>query len=680
MLAVLALVASILVLPAPAAQADTAACPGTTPSAGFTDIGGFDHETTQSIDCLAFYGITKGTSATTFSPNDDVNRWQMALFLTRKLTTAGYTLGNGVGQGFTDIGSLSAATQTAINQLAQAGVTSGTSATTFSPNDTVSRWQMALFITRQLTAAGVALPSGAPQGFTDIGGLSSATQTAINQLAQLGISKGTTATTFDPTGNVNRWQMGLFLARDLNTLGVVPTTLRVSVTPSDTASQSVGGARAYTATFRNADGSLFSGFVGIQLLDATTAGAPIYNDAADLVTFESGSDGITAGGSEKNLFAGTDGTVTFIVRHAGAAEDIVPVAWIDLDSDSGYETTTNAPPTEPFGLGGVTKFLGAAAVEAAAGTYTGFDVDSVSNSFEAKKAATTCGNGAGVLCTFFNDSSDIYMIKGVVKTQAEFEAALSKTDVVTVVYKKKATKSDVSTFDITTDNTAASSLKVTTPSKATEIDSANFAVSGTGEPGWTVAVHNDANNDADTTGETKLAEGTIAGDGTWSLTVPLVQGAANNFVATQRKTAATAQPAAGTDVPTITEGPPAAAKIAASTWVDPGVLDGLNVGDVLTLNFTEAVKAPNSGDLIELVDSDGTRVSLTCGAQVTCVATDSDTITATVILFPVIVTTGSTAGLASPAQIDKLTGFEGTDGLAVNVSGSGATRLLTETL
>jgi hypothetical protein len=132
------------------------------------------------------------------------------------------TLPSGADQGFTDISGYDAATQLAINQLAQLNITKGTSATTFDPTGIVNRWQMALFMTREVVAAGVSLPTAADQGFTDISALDAATQTAINQLAQLGISKGTTATTYDPMGNVNRWQMALFLARDLDVLNVTP--------------------------------------------------------------------------------------------------------------------------------------------------------------------------------------------------------------------------------------------------------------------------------------------------------------------------------------------------------------------------------------------------------------------------------------------------------------------------
>ncbi|HKZ28721.1 MAG TPA: S-layer homology domain-containing protein, partial [Acidimicrobiia bacterium] len=221
--AVFAMVIALLALPvAPANAAATAACPATTPSAGFTDIGGLSADAVDSINCIAFYNITKGTSATTYSPAANVARWQMALFLTRQATAHGVTLPSGADQGFTDLASLSAEATTAVNQLKQLAITTGTTATTYDPFGSVSRWQMALFITRLVTAAGITLPSGADQGFTDLAGLSAAAVTAVNQLKQLAISTGTSATTFDPFANVSRWQMALFLARTLQAGGVVP--------------------------------------------------------------------------------------------------------------------------------------------------------------------------------------------------------------------------------------------------------------------------------------------------------------------------------------------------------------------------------------------------------------------------------------------------------------------------
>ena len=108
----------------------------------------------------------------------------MALFLVRQAADHGLTIPAATSQGYTDIGGFDTATQNAINQITQLGISKGTSSTTFSPNDGVTRWQMALFIYRLGLAAGVTLHNNAAHNeFTDIGGPQAEAQTAINALA-----------------------------------------------------------------------------------------------------------------------------------------------------------------------------------------------------------------------------------------------------------------------------------------------------------------------------------------------------------------------------------------------------------------------------------------------------------------------------------------------------------------
>jgi Tol biopolymer transport system component len=90
-------------------------------------------------------GITGGCSDERFCPNDNVTRGQMAAFLDRALklpaTTTDY---------FTD--DATSIFQASINRLAAAGITAGCTATTFCPNDNVTRGQMAAFLHRALGA------------------------------------------------------------------------------------------------------------------------------------------------------------------------------------------------------------------------------------------------------------------------------------------------------------------------------------------------------------------------------------------------------------------------------------------------------------------------------------------------------------------------------------------------
>ncbi|MDH3261068.1 MAG: SpoIID/LytB domain-containing protein [Acidimicrobiia bacterium] len=102
----------------------------------------------------------------------------------------------------------------------QAGITKGCEVDLYCPSAAVPRWQMALYLTRLHSASGYELPTGAPQGFNDLRGVSAEAGLAINQLRQLGITKGTSTTTYTPGAEVPRWQMALFITRMLAADGV----------------------------------------------------------------------------------------------------------------------------------------------------------------------------------------------------------------------------------------------------------------------------------------------------------------------------------------------------------------------------------------------------------------------------------------------------------------------------
>jgi hypothetical protein len=200
------------------------ACPGSIAISGFGDLAGFDEITIQAIDCIFQYGISNGTDDVTFSPGGTVTRWQMALFLIRQVQVHGVVLPAATDQGFTDIGGYDQATRDAINQLAQLGITQGTGNAMFSPSEPISRWEMALFLIRFVSAVGVAMSDApAPAGFTDLASFDAETTTAVDHLVELGIAAGTSTTTFEPSNDVLRWQMALFLTRVLAVDGIVPS-------------------------------------------------------------------------------------------------------------------------------------------------------------------------------------------------------------------------------------------------------------------------------------------------------------------------------------------------------------------------------------------------------------------------------------------------------------------------
>jgi hypothetical protein len=290
------------------------ACPsGSASAAGFTDT------TSTDVDCIKMYGITSGVTATTYEPTASVPRWQMALFLTRMAGPTQVTLGTGADQGFTDISGKSAEIQTAINQIKQLGVTVGKTATTFAPDDNVTREEMALFIQRMLHATPTG-PGGQSDGatvnvdgdggtynYTDIDtAVTVEGKDAIVELWNLGVHDGLLATTYNPNSDMTRAAMATFLTAALNhtnarPAGLVMQTDKATAQGSWTAVSSVSHRSAAFApivgtpvdimVWSPTGGEGDAAFLATGLCDdAITAGSltACYIDTGELVTNDKG--------------------------------------------------------------------------------------------------------------------------------------------------------------------------------------------------------------------------------------------------------------------------------------------------------------------------------------------------------------------------------------------------------
>ena len=98
----------------------------------------------------------------------------------------------------------------AINCISHYGVTNGTGdGSTYSPNQAVTRAEMAVFIARAAEAAGVDLGDAMDAGFTDIGDVWAEAQDAINRLASKGMISSGGA--YRPDDAVTRAEMASFL-------------------------------------------------------------------------------------------------------------------------------------------------------------------------------------------------------------------------------------------------------------------------------------------------------------------------------------------------------------------------------------------------------------------------------------------------------------------------------------
>ena len=275
MLAAGALVASLLAVGASPAVAQTysaradnatklSACVGDARGDEmYTDVSD-EHAFRDAINCIAYYGITNGTGdGSTYSPNQDVTRAEMAVFIARSAEVAGVDLGDAMGDEFTDIGDTWGEAQDAINQLASKGMIASGGA--FRPDDTITRAEMASFLigllvkaspTVSTSSAGALQLAGATPGsvttaadwnyFGDArSSVPAANDAQISALYELGVTKGASAAAvqdktkapldlnYEPSGTVNRGEMAAFVTRALAHTSVRPAGVSAQYDGSD---------------------------------------------------------------------------------------------------------------------------------------------------------------------------------------------------------------------------------------------------------------------------------------------------------------------------------------------------------------------------------------------------------------------------------------------------------------
>ncbi|MCE2528026.1 MAG: S-layer homology domain-containing protein [Actinomycetia bacterium] len=271
------------------------ACEGV-PASGFEDVPE-DHASAGSIDCIAYYNITRGTSMTTYSPLMSVTREHMALFLIRLASRVGIEVTDTPDDaGFTDIGDLSEGSQLAINQLADLDITSGTSDTTYSPGDAVRRDHMALFIARLMdkmdpfadpNAAGGAAPFAyIPEDvvavnaedddddiavmspFNDLGLTTKKAYDAITALWELGVASGVSDTAYAPAALITRAAMADFMAGVLDHSNARPAGVTMQVNKTT----DFGEVTAVRAISVRDDSFAPMGDVSVKVFTATDSG------------------------------------------------------------------------------------------------------------------------------------------------------------------------------------------------------------------------------------------------------------------------------------------------------------------------------------------------------------------------------------------------------------------------
>ncbi|MCU0291740.1 MAG: S-layer homology domain-containing protein [Thermoanaerobaculaceae bacterium] len=190
------------------------------------------------IENLFHNKITHGCGGGLFCPNQITPRWQMAMFLARAMVGPGnpvpisgvvgiqpYNCAPAGTSLFNDVLPTDEACPH-IHYIYKQGVTTGCGGISFCPNDIVTRWQMAVFMTRAVLG-GVPPPISGVVGaqpyncVAGAGGISLFSDVSpadyacphIHYIYKQGITNGCAPASYCPAQDIPRWQSAVFMVR-----------------------------------------------------------------------------------------------------------------------------------------------------------------------------------------------------------------------------------------------------------------------------------------------------------------------------------------------------------------------------------------------------------------------------------------------------------------------------------
>ena len=174
----------------------------------FTDTA--NHWAKDDIEFVAIRGLLNGTSATTFTPDGAMTR---GMFVTALGRLAGIDPDSYKTGKFTDV-QTDAYYAPYVNWAAEKGIVSGTSATTFAPEENVTRQQMAAFMQNYAEAMGYTLPkTHEAVTFADSASIADWAAESVRAMQMAGVIMGKDKNCFDPTGTATRAEAAAVLRR-----------------------------------------------------------------------------------------------------------------------------------------------------------------------------------------------------------------------------------------------------------------------------------------------------------------------------------------------------------------------------------------------------------------------------------------------------------------------------------
>jgi hypothetical protein len=158
-------------------------------------------------------GIMKGTSTTTFDPGGRITRGQFITILGRYAGIEDSSADHPSATSFSDVKSTSYYAAH-VAWAVENGITNGTTATTFSPNDKISRQDMSVMIARYAEAMDITLPDGSNESqFKDHNKISDYATEAVYRMKAAGILQGDEKNYFNPQYSATRAEAAAVIER-----------------------------------------------------------------------------------------------------------------------------------------------------------------------------------------------------------------------------------------------------------------------------------------------------------------------------------------------------------------------------------------------------------------------------------------------------------------------------------
>lgn len=184
----------------------------------FTDVG--SHWAASDINALASRFIVDAYSGNKFEPNKAITRAEFAVFVVKALGLDGDA---SQAMRFSDVSQSSPAAPY-IGAAVKAGIITGVSTNKFQPNSLITREQMAIMMSRAMTAAGSPVSLNGSSSsylyrFTDYKSINGTATDAVARMVYADIITGMSGNKFGPKAQASRAQAAVMIRRMMASIG-----------------------------------------------------------------------------------------------------------------------------------------------------------------------------------------------------------------------------------------------------------------------------------------------------------------------------------------------------------------------------------------------------------------------------------------------------------------------------